>query len=287
MAHNSLWPLSSALYSYFPEANVGGFSRVDTTVEFYLRIQSLLKNHFKILDYGAGRGRAFHEDSCAMRRELRRMKGKVDCVVGVDVDDAVHQNPSLDEAYVVKIAPDGAFELPFADASFDLVFSDWTFEHITNPLAAAAELNRVLKQGGWLCIRTPNRWGYIALGSRLVPERFHDMILRRIQPKRKTSDIFPTTYALCSPPALKKHFSTDEYEHNVYHVHGEPWYAGNSFIAWGGMLLLFRALPETLRPILLGFLRKTGHTTQSWEDARISTGSDRGCILDHEHRVDC
>jgi SAM-dependent methyltransferase len=47
--------------------------------------------------------------------------------------------------------------------------SDFTFEHIVDPAQAARELDRVLKHGGWLCARTPNRYGYIALANRFVP----------------------------------------------------------------------------------------------------------------------
>lgn len=47
-----------------------------------------------------------------------------------------------------------AHHLPFADASFDAVVSFNTFEHLSDPDRAAAEIFRVLKPGGWLVVHT-------------------------------------------------------------------------------------------------------------------------------------
>jgi 2-polyprenyl-3-methyl-5-hydroxy-6-metoxy-1,4-benzoquinol methylase len=46
-------------------------------------------------------------------------------------------------------------DLPFADDSFDVVFSTEVIEHTPDPLAAAAEMYRVLKPGGHLVLSTP------------------------------------------------------------------------------------------------------------------------------------
>jgi len=46
--------------------------------------------------------------------------------------------------------------LPFLSSSFDLVVSTEVFEHITNLQRAVGESRRVLKEGGYLLISTPN-----------------------------------------------------------------------------------------------------------------------------------
>ena len=40
----------------FPESYAGGFSRVDGTVQFYMRVRALLRPDDTVLDLGAGRG---------------------------------------------------------------------------------------------------------------------------------------------------------------------------------------------------------------------------------------
>jgi len=141
---------------FFPETAAGGYSRVDGTVEFYGRVNALLQPHMTVLDFGAGRGAGIQDDLVPYRRSLRTLKGKCKRVIGVDVDDAVVGNPGLDESYVIE--PGG--RIPLENESVELIVSDATFEHITDPSPVTKELDRVLKPGGWLCARTPNRWGY-------------------------------------------------------------------------------------------------------------------------------
>jgi ubiquinone/menaquinone biosynthesis C-methylase UbiE len=161
----NLGPHTRALY---PETGAGGYSRADGTVQFYLRVNALAHPAMTVLDLGAGRGE-FLEDPIPWRRDLRNLKGKVAKLVGADVDPVVMTNPALDEAAV--ITPGKA--LPFADASFDMIVSDYTLEHIDDRKQFAAECARVLRPGGWLCARTPNKWGYIGVGARVVPNKAH------------------------------------------------------------------------------------------------------------------
>ncbi len=87
--------------------------------------------------------------------------------------------------------------LPFADGRFDMVVCDHVFEHLDDPAAVAAELDRVLRHRGWICARTPNRNGDIAWGARLVPNGLHAAgLLRPLQPGRQPVDVFPTRYRL-------------------------------------------------------------------------------------------
>jgi 2-polyprenyl-3-methyl-5-hydroxy-6-metoxy-1,4-benzoquinol methylase len=56
--------------------------------------------------------------------------------------------------------------LDFPDAAFDLVFCSEVIEHMTSPENLVAEMNRVLKPGGYLVLSTPNSafWLYRLLG---------------------------------------------------------------------------------------------------------------------------
>ncbi|ABA57995.1 hypothetical protein Noc_1510 [Nitrosococcus oceani ATCC 19707] len=237
---------------FFPEVGAGGFSRVDGTIAFYTRINALLRPDMTVLDFGAGRGQGPVDDPVPYRRELRTLKGKCRKVIGADVDEAIKENPAIDEGHVIAMgAP-----LPFNDHSFDLIVSDHTFEHLSDPASVAAEFDRVLKPGGWICARTPNRWGYIGLGANLVPNRWHVAFLRRLQPHRQEIDVFPTVYRMNTQRALKRYFPLDDYEHCHYGQFAEPAYFGNSRLMWALMLIIFRFMPEILAPTWMIFLKK-------------------------------
>lgn len=234
-----------------PELAAGGFSRLDGTVEFHQRVNALLGPDAVVLDFGAGRGR-FVEEPLPFRRGLQDRRGTVGRLIGLDVDEAVQENPVVDEAHVIRVGE----PLPLADASVDLVVSDFTFEHVDDPAWAGAELDRVLRPGGWICARTPNRWGLIALPARMVPNRLHDAVLTRVQPTKQARDTFPTRYRLNTPAALRRAFSLERFEHCSYTHESEPAYVGGSAAAWS----LFRAVaaltPAPLRSMHLVFLRK-------------------------------
>ncbi|SEG46756.1 Methyltransferase domain-containing protein [Thermomonospora echinospora] len=51
-----------------------------------------------------------------------------------------------------------AAELDYPDASFDLVTAIEVMEHVAELPRTLAEIHRVLRPGGRLCITTPNRW---------------------------------------------------------------------------------------------------------------------------------
>ena len=235
---------------YYPEIQAGGFSHVDSTVDFYTRINALLSPDMVVLDFGAGRGLAA-EDPVPYRRGLRTLKGKVRKVIGADVDPAVQTNPLVDESIVID--PDAP--LPIENATFDLIVTDWTMEHIADAPRLAGELSRILKPGGWICARTPNRWGYIALGARLVPENLQAAVLRRLQPSRKECDVFPKFYRLNTRKDFLKLFHKD-FEVYLYRTNSEPAYSGTSPLLWRAWDAFFRLTPGNFKAVLHVFLQK-------------------------------
>jgi SAM-dependent methyltransferase len=243
---------ASLQQEFFPEIGAGGFTRIDSTVAFYLRINALLKKEAILLDYGAGRGAGHIDDPCEYRRSLYNFQSKVARVIGIDVDDAVTQNPALDEVYVFK--PNDP--LPLSDTSVDIIVSDFVFEHISNPIHAASELDRILKPGGWLCARTPNRYGYIALSNLLVPEAIRKRVLKILQPSRKDEDVFPALYLLNSFSALLKCFPSDRFEHFSYSWDSEPGYHANNTILYRLMEIIRYVTPSSFRSTLLVFIKK-------------------------------
>jgi SAM-dependent methyltransferase len=236
---------------FYPEIGAGGFSRIDGTVAFYKRVNALLTKDAVLLDYGAGRGEHV-EDACEYRRSLRNFRSRTASVIGVDVDKAVMQNPALDEAYVFNPKD----PLPIGDASIDIIVSDVTFEHIVDPARAARELYRVLKPGGWLCARTPNRYGYIALANRFVPKAIKTRVLKIVQPSRKEEDVFPAVYLINTFGALLKYFPLDRFEHFSYTWDSEPAYHASKKTLYRFFQIIQYITPPALRSMLMVFIRK-------------------------------
>lgn len=245
-------PRSSIIEHLFPELAAGGFTRRDGTVEFYARVNALLDPDTVLLDYGAGRGVGHLDDGAAYRRHLRHFKGRVRRIYGVDVDPVVLSNPSLDEAFVLEVAG----RIPLPDGSVDLIVSDWVFEHLPHPAATVDEFTRILRPGGWVCARTPNRWHYQYLASRLIPDRFHTRVLSVVQEGRKEVDVFPKHYLLNDKRAVLKFFAPTVFDDHSYHYSPEPAYVPRIPLLWRVALALEAITPPPLRSNLFLFLRK-------------------------------
>jgi SAM-dependent methyltransferase len=241
-----------ALARAYPEVGAGGFTRHDGTVEFYGRVNALLQPHFAVLDFGAGRGGWYEDDTCEFRKQLRLLKGKVKWVVGQDIDDAVLTNNAVNERVVTKPGR----PLPFPDSTFDIIVADYVFEHVDNPPWLASELTRLLKPGGWICARTPNKWGYISIGTRLIKNAYHARILRVVQPHRKEIDVFPTRFFLNTIRAVSKALPESRYELYSYYYQPEPSYHFHSTIVLTVMRLIDRLLPRMLWSNLYVFARR-------------------------------
>lgn len=235
----------------YPETSAGGFTRYDGTVAFYTRINALLHPEMVAVDFGAGRG-ASSNDENEYRRNLGNLRGKVAHLIGLDIDEAVLENIGIDEGLVY----DGT-TIPLASASVDIIVSDWTLEHLATPGIMISEIGRILKPGGWFCARTPHLYSLLALASSMVPNRLHPDFLKRIQPNRKTIDVFPTRYKINSMTAIRRHFSKRDWENFTYTWSPEPSYHFNNL----ALLRLMQIYQYIKYPILGGeclfvFLRK-------------------------------
>lgn len=237
---------------FYPEIGAGGFSHVDGTINFYNRINALIEPHFTVLDLGAGRGQQIIDNPCAYRAELCKLQGKVAKIVGADVDDAVLENPCMDETVVF----DPAEPLPFKAESFDLIYSDWVLEHVADPESFVADVERILKPGGWFCARTPNRIGITGVGANLVPNRMHVKLLGHLQKQRKEVDVFPTVYKLNSRGAIRRYFPASKWENHTYLYNPEPPYVQNYRLAMYAVFFAWRALPPAFSTVLNIFVRK-------------------------------
>ena len=140
-----------------------------------------------VLDLGAGAG---------VVAEMN-FRGVVKKMCGVDPDPRVEQNPHLDEA---KMGIGEA--IPYPAETFDVVFADNVLEHLEQPVGVFQEIARVLKPGGRLLVKTPNRWHYVPLIATFTPHWFHELVskLRGFA----AEDTFPTRYRANSARALHR-----------------------------------------------------------------------------------
>ena len=102
------------LNRFYPESKYGGFSDVDGTILFYIRVNALLQPSFTLLDFGCGRG-AYREDPIEIRKNLRIFKNRIARVIGLDVDQVGSSNPFLDE---FRLLQNGVW--PVQDNSIEL-----------------------------------------------------------------------------------------------------------------------------------------------------------------------
>ncbi|HEY2658423.1 MAG TPA: hypothetical protein VGI79_01790 [Caulobacteraceae bacterium] len=121
----------------------------------------------------------------------------------------------------------------------------------------AAEIARVLKPGGWFCAWTPNKWGYVGIGARLIPNGLHARLLKIVQPNNRTpKDMFSTRYRMNTKGAIGRLFPRDRFENFSFGFNAQPSYnLGNILVA--RLWLIYMALtPEPLAQTLFVFLRK-------------------------------
>jgi SAM-dependent methyltransferase len=208
----------SLIEKFYPETRFGGFTHLDGTISFYIRVRALLKPEFVVLDLGCGRG-AHAEDPVEMRRSLRNFKGQCAQVIGMDVDPAAIDNPFLD-----RFVPIADGKLPLESGTIDLCVSDYVLEHIEVPDQYFSEIFRVLKPGGYLCLRTANRIGYVAIIARFTRSRWHRWILSKAMPTRKFEDVFPTFYRCNTTRRLSRALRSHGFDAAVFGYESEPAY---------------------------------------------------------------
>lgn len=244
--------LIALLSAMRPERTAGGFPRDDGTVQFYTRVNALLTSGMTLLDYGAGRGRQFDVPDPAYAQVLQRFQGRVAKVIGVDVHSGIHDHPYLDERYVIRPGE----PVPIPPGTIDIVIADWVLEHLDNPAQFVKEMERLVRPGGWVCARTINRWGYVGIGARLLPNRIHRRLVRALIPVARSEDVFPTVYRLNSLGDIRRYFSPSIWADCSYLVNTTPRYFGSSRFLFRATELYQMIVPYRLSTDLFVFLRR-------------------------------
>lgn len=151
------------------------------------RLEAMISPGAVLLDAGCGR------TAPLLRKYLDRQ-----CrLIGVELVDFTDIPPGI-ETHNADLA-----RLPLAAESVDLIVSRSVFEHLTDPQPVYAEFERVLRPGGAALFLTANMWDYGTLAARLIPNRFHARIVRRVE-GRAEEDTFPTAYRTNTRRAVER-----------------------------------------------------------------------------------
>ena len=242
----------SLLVKMRPEFPAGGFTSDDGTLQFYTRVNSLLSAQMTVLDYGAGRGRQFDIPDAGYLEALQKLQGRVAKVIGVDLHQGIHEHPYLDERHVISAGQ----TVPVPPGTVDLIVADWVLEHLEDPRGFSEEVERLVRPGGWFCARTVNRWGYVGIGSRILPDWMHSWMVPILMPSARPHDIFPTYYRLNSLRSLHRWFAAEKWASYSYLYSPTPRYFGTSRIIFQLTELYQRIVPYPLRTDLFVFLRR-------------------------------
>jgi 2-polyprenyl-3-methyl-5-hydroxy-6-metoxy-1,4-benzoquinol methylase len=133
-------------------------------------------------------------------RPLRRRAGHL---VGVDPDESVLENPTLDEAHRMSLEEYAALR----PEPFDLAFSVFVLEHVARPREFTDACGQVVAPGGTLMGLTVNKLHYFGLATWLTTRAgVSEPLLRRLRPPEQVAGYhFPTEYRLNTIRSLTAH----------------------------------------------------------------------------------
>ena len=154
-------------------------------------------------------------------------------MIGIDVTQDSATNDAIDEFRLIAGAA-----WPVEDNSVDLCVSDWVVEHVEDVDAYFREAMRVLKPGGCLCFRTPNRLHYVSIAAALIPDTLHHRARKIAGHPHTEDDVFPTYYRANTVWRCRSLLRRHGFEDLVYAHRGASHLAGMGFaLGWLGKLI--------------------------------------------------
>jgi SAM-dependent methyltransferase len=142
-----------------------------------------------LLDAGCGR----HADL------LRRFSSVIRAGIGIDMVTFLSTAPDPK----ITLLNGDLSRIELASESVDLVVSRSVMEHLEDPLRVYQEILRVLRPGGSFIFLTPNLWDYSAIISKIIPNRFHSAIVRKVE-GRDEKDTFAVFYRSNTTSAVNR-----------------------------------------------------------------------------------
>ncbi|KAI3405890.1 hypothetical protein KGF56_001109 [Candida oxycetoniae] len=115
-------------------------------------VTSVLKPNFKVLDVGCGPGTI----TIDFARNYLNQGGSI---IGVEptkeLIDLANETraKTVPDLKNIEFTLGSIYKLPFEENTFDLVHAHQVVVHLQDPIAALAELKRVTKPGGYVCVK--------------------------------------------------------------------------------------------------------------------------------------
>lgn len=157
-------------------------------------VSTLVTESTTWLDVGCGRFLFPGNEALA-----RKLSGRCSHLTGVDPDATILENPYVHEKAQETI---DAYR---ADRGFDLVTLRMVAEHLTDPDAAVASLQRLVVPGGRVVVYTVYKWSPIPLLTRITPFGLHHPIKRLVWGTEE-KDTFPVANRMNTRGDLREVF---------------------------------------------------------------------------------
>jgi len=227
----------------------GKLSVNDGTIDFYLRVRTVIDKSKTVLDLGAGSGNWLNDKQAkVMTKTIQFLKNDVKRLYAADIDRAVLKNKSSHKNFLIR-----KNKIPLKSNSIDVIISDWTFEHIKKPEIFAIEINRILKKNGKICVRTPHRFNYVSLVNTLTEgTSIKNFLLKKSQPGKK--NYFKSYYKINTYKDIKNLFSNYKIEYFIFNPN--PAYYFDSIIIYHIFKIIHTVLPNFFVGIIYCILTK-------------------------------
>jgi len=136
---------------------------------------------------------------CGKRSVIGEEKLKAHKTVGLEASiDDLQLNSTVDLRVVGNLV-----NIPFKQGIFDLIVCRNVVEHLERPQEVFIEFNRLLKSGGLLMVRTPNKFNPIMFLSAILPLNVRTWIKKNLFYDTE-GDTFPTYYRCNSMGRMNK-----------------------------------------------------------------------------------
>ena len=227
----------------------GKFSPNDGTIDFYLRIRTLINKNKVVLDLGGSNAPWYNKNkNNQLIKSIQFLKKDVKKLYVADIDPIVLKNRSTHKNLLIK-----KDKIPLKDKSVDIIICDWVFEHIENKLKFYGEINRILKKGGTVCSRTPHKFNYVSIISDLLEgSSFKGWLLNKSQPGRRK--FYKSFYRLNTISEIKNIFYN--YYNNIFITIPDPAYHFNSRLVFNCLKFIHIICPKFFTGILIIFSKK-------------------------------